>query len=278
MDSSRKPEAVKPETRGRVEAWLRYSETLGISNFYLDRIPKAAAAPVVAASPVSLPVSPPTARLTPPKNLAPPATLPAVVLPVMQAPSLFEAAERVEGDTLERIREDIGECTRCRLHQQRTNIVFGVGNPKAELVFVGEGPGHDEDVQGIEERLRGMVNPVKLVHFTQELNLEYGREAKQLLEELRVLSDKLSLEVYNFLLDKEKAAEYGVDKVPATVVRNAKDYGIRFYGLPAGYEFSTLLDAILAVSKGDSGLRGESKEKLAKVNQPLHLEVFVTPT
>ncbi len=136
----------------------------------------------------------------------------------------------------------------------------------------------DEDVQGIEERLRGMVNPVKLVHFTQELNLEYGRETKQLLEELRVLSDKLSLEVYNFLLDKEKVAEYGVDKVPATVVRNAKDYGIRFYGLPAGYEFSTLLDAILAVSKGDSGLRGESKEKLAKVNQPLHLEVFVTPT
>lgn len=149
MDSSRKPEVVKPETREHVEAWLRYSETLGLSNFYLDRVSEAAAAPVVAASPVSLPVSPPTARLTPPKNLAPPATPPAVVLPVMQAPSLFEAAERIEGDTLERIREDIGECTRCRLHQQRTNIVFGVGNPKAELVFVGEGPGHDEDVQGI---------------------------------------------------------------------------------------------------------------------------------
>jgi len=69
-----------------------------------------------------------------------------------------------------------------------------------------------------------------------------------------------------------------VDKVPATVIRNGKDYGIRFYGLPAGYEFSTLLDAILAVSMGDSGLLPASREKLAKLAQPLHLEVFVTPT
>jgi len=70
-------------------------------------------------------------------------------LPVIQVPSgpsLFE--ERIENDSLERIRADIGDCTRCKLHKARTNIVFGVGNPKAELVFVGEGPGHDEDVQG----------------------------------------------------------------------------------------------------------------------------------
>ena len=136
----------------------------------------------------------------------------------------------------------------------------------------------EDDAQEIRERLKEMVNPVKLVHFTQELNLEYGREAKELLEELAALSDKLSVEVYNFLLDKEKVAEYNVDKVPATAVRNGKDYGIRFYGLPAGYEFSALLDAIIDVSKGDSGLGPESKEKLSNVTQPLHLEVFVTPT
>ena len=136
----------------------------------------------------------------------------------------------------------------------------------------------EDDAQEIRERLKEMVNPVKLVHFTQELNLEYGREAKELIEELAALSDKLSVEVYNFLLDKEKVAEYNVDKVPATAVRNGKDYGIRFYGLPAGYEFSALLDAIMDVSKGDSGLGPESKEKLSNVTQPLHLEVFVTPT
>jgi len=136
----------------------------------------------------------------------------------------------------------------------------------------------DDNAPEIRERLKDMVLPVKLVHFTQELNLEYGREAKQLLTELLALTDKLSLEVYNFLLDKDKVSEYGIDKVPATAVRNGKDYGIRFYGLPAGYEFATLLDAILSVSQGDSGLKAENKEKLAKVSQPVHLQVFVTPT
>ena len=136
----------------------------------------------------------------------------------------------------------------------------------------------DDDALEIQERLKGLINPVKLVHFTQELNLDYGREARQLLEELVALSDKLSLEVYNFLLDKDKVSEFSVDKVPATVVRNGKDFGIRFYGLPAGYEFVTLLDAILSVSQGDSGLKPENKERLAMVNQPVHLQVFVTPT
>ena len=68
---------------------------------------------------------------------------------IAAGPSLFEAAERIEGDTLERISADIGECTRCKLHRHRNKIVFGVGNPHAEIVFVGEGPGHDEDIQGI---------------------------------------------------------------------------------------------------------------------------------
>lgn len=136
----------------------------------------------------------------------------------------------------------------------------------------------DSDIEEIRERLVEMASPVKLIHFTQELNLEYGRETRQLLEEVAKLSDKLSLEIYNLLIDKEKAAEYAVDKVPATVIRNGKDYGIRFYGLPAGYEFAALLDGILAVSKGDSGLQPASREKLAQLSTPLHLQVFTTPS
>jgi alkyl hydroperoxide reductase subunit AhpF len=136
----------------------------------------------------------------------------------------------------------------------------------------------DTDVAEIRTRLQPMTSPVKLVHFTQELNLEYGREARQLLEELTQISDKLTLETYNFLVDKEKAAEYAVDKVPATIIRNGKDYGIRFFGLPAGYEFAALLDAILDVSTGDSGLQPASREKLAQLTKPLHLQVFTTPT
>ncbi len=136
----------------------------------------------------------------------------------------------------------------------------------------------DDDLAAVRKRLEEMKGPVKLIHFTQELNLEYGREAKELLQDVADASDKLSLEVHNFLLEKDKAAEYGVDKVPATVVRNGRDYGIRYYGLPAGYEFATLLDAILSVSKTESGLTPETVEKLGKLTQPVHLEVFVTPT
>jgi alkyl hydroperoxide reductase subunit AhpF len=136
----------------------------------------------------------------------------------------------------------------------------------------------EEDAALIRERLQPVVNPVKLIHFTQELNLALEAETLQLLKELTGLSDKLSLEVFDFLLDKEKVREYAVDNVPATIIRNGKDYGIRFYGLPSGYEFSALLDAILAVSKGDSGLGASSREKLAQLTQPLHLQVFVTPT
>jgi DNA polymerase len=69
------------------------------------------------------------------------------IVALTSGPSLFD--ERIENDSLDRIRTDIGSnCTRCKLHKARTNIVFGVGNPKAQLVFVGEGPGRDEDEQG----------------------------------------------------------------------------------------------------------------------------------
>jgi glutaredoxin-like protein len=137
---------------------------------------------------------------------------------------------------------------------------------------------NEEDALEIRQRLSRMTAPVQIIHFTQELNLEYGPETRQVLEELAALSDKLSLEVYDFILDKEKVAEYGIDKAPATVIRNGVNYGIRYYGMPAGYEFSTVLDAILDVSTGDSGLGAESKEKLAHLDEPIHLEVFVTPT
>jgi DNA polymerase len=85
-------------------------------------------------------------RAPDPPATAAPKSAPAFI-PTIAAPSLFE--EKIENDSLERIRDDIGpNCTRCKLHKGRTKIVFGVGNPKADLVFVGEGPGRDEDAQG----------------------------------------------------------------------------------------------------------------------------------
>jgi DNA polymerase len=88
----------------------------------------------------------------PPRSATPttPSAPPKLNLPpVASGPSLFEAVNRIDGDTLLKIREDLGDCTRCKLHKTRTNIVFADGNPNAQLVFVGEGPGHDEDVQGL---------------------------------------------------------------------------------------------------------------------------------
>jgi DNA polymerase len=130
----------------KLAAWLRFYEDLGIRSFYLDRVPlqqtqasagQAPARPAVPAAP-PMPLSQPAGTL---------ATL--EVQGMAQGFSLFEAVERVAGDTLERVSSDLGECTRCKLHRHRNKIVFGAGNPRAELVFVGEGPGHDEDVQGL---------------------------------------------------------------------------------------------------------------------------------
>lgn len=144
---------MKPETRARLEARLKYYRDLGIPVFYRDRAGSSAllaqeAVPVpVAAKPAAAPPARPSSVLKPPASTT--AHQP-VVLPVAQTPGLFDAVNKIEGDTLERIQADIGPaCTRCKLHRRRNSIVFGVGNPKARLVFIGEGPGADEDAQGI---------------------------------------------------------------------------------------------------------------------------------
>lgn len=130
----------------KLEDRLRYYEEIGIQLFYRERAPRAAE-PAVTAAPSQTPFSQP--RKFAPIPVAAAAVAKVAALPVAQGPSLFEAAERIEGDSLERIRADIGDCTRCKLCRARQNIVFGDGNAKAELVFVGEGPGHDEDAQGL---------------------------------------------------------------------------------------------------------------------------------
>lgn len=123
-----------------------------------------------------------------------------------------------------------------------------------------------------------LEHPVKLVLFVGDENCSYCAETKELLEEIVSLSPQLELETYDLLRDRAKATEFQIDKVPATVVMNDKDHGIRYFGIPAGYEFGSLIDDILDVSKGESGLSKKTKEALAKLSQPLHFQVFVTPT
>ena len=137
---------------------------------------------------------------------------------------------------------------------------------------------HENDRGAIRERLKEMENDVRLINFTQEFECSYCSETRQLMEELEELSDKLSVKVFDFLRNKEPAEKYNVDKIPATIILGEKDYGIRYFGIPSGYEFATLLEDIIMVSSGDSGLSAASREKLATLDQPLHIKVFVTPT
>ena len=136
----------------------------------------------------------------------------------------------------------------------------------------------DKDKDYIRNIFKDLSNEVKLIYFTQEIECQYCRETRQILEEVSELSDKITLEVYNFVNDKKIAEEYQIDKIPATVVRGTKDYGIRYYGIPSGYEFSSLLEDIVDVSKGESGLSEQSKTLLKEISAPLRLQVFVTPT
>lgn len=136
----------------------------------------------------------------------------------------------------------------------------------------------DREKKLVAEVFKELKNPVKLINFTQELECQFCRETRQLLEEVAQLSEKVSLQVYNFQLDKQKVEEYQVDKIPATVIEGEKDYGIRYYGAPVGYEFATLLTGIADVSKVESNLKPETKKALKKIDQGVHLQVFATPT
>jgi glutaredoxin-like protein len=140
----------------------------------------------------------------------------------------------------------------------------------------------EEDRQHLTEQFETLRDAVKIIVFTQKLECQYCAETRSIAEEVAELSDKITVEVYDFEDDAEVAAEYNIDKIPATVVMKggdaAKDYGIRYFGIPSGYEFSSLIENIIMVSEGDSGLSAETKEWVAALEQPLHLQVFVTPT
>jgi len=123
-----------------------------------------------------------------------------------------------------------------------------------------------------------LSDPVTLKLFTQPVECQFCQETRQLLTEVAALSDRLTLEVYDLVADQQVAQQYGIRRVPATVVMAGKDFGIRFYGIPSGFEFNTLIEDIVALSQGAHGLSEESVEKLSLLEVPVHFQVFVTPT
>ena len=136
----------------------------------------------------------------------------------------------------------------------------------------------EKDRKYLAKEFAKLIKPVKLVFFTQEFECASCRDAHGLLEETASLSEKIELVIYDLVQDKEKANAYGVDRVPAIIVEGERDYGIRFFGIPSGYEFPSLIEDIIDVGTGKTALSEATKKKLSQLEKPVHIQVFVTPS
>ncbi|MEA2640649.1 MAG: hypothetical protein QOF51_2043 [Chloroflexota bacterium] len=132
-----------------------------------------------------------------------------------------------------------------------------------------------------------LQEPVRLAFFTIPSSslIVPGRETcescgevQALLEELVEISPKLTLEIHNIQQERELATQYGVERVPAVLVLGPESGGVRFFGAPAGYEFATLIQDIQSASQGKTRLAPATREALAAIPDPIHIQVFVTPT
>lgn len=142
----------------------------------------------------------------------------------------------------------------------------------------------DEGIRGqVREVFQQLEGDVHLLFFGRKDDCDTCEDTLQLLKEVTELSDKLSLAVYDIEADAEVASRYHVDKTPGIVIAGKEgetvtDYGVRYAGIPAGHEFSSLIHDVVLVSGRDSGLTPETRDILKGVTQPVHLQVFVTPT
>jgi glutaredoxin-like protein len=139
----------------------------------------------------------------------------------------------------------------------------------------------DQDQQTVRGHLAAIDTPVTLLLFTQTIGgPETALATKQILDEIAALNEHVTVAEANFVLDRDRAAQYGVDRIPAIVVlANGEDTRIRFFGAPAGYEFMSLVEAVIAAGTGDSGLSPESRQLIAEqATGPIDIKVFVTPS
>lgn len=145
----------------------------------------------------------------------------------------------------------------------------------------------EKDQQTIRDLFQEHLSePVRIKYFSQKESplilpgheCEYCKETRELLQELSGLSDKLDLEVKDFVADREAAADANIERIPAFVLEGQSKGRVRFFGVPSGYEFSAVLQDIMDVSTGDTGLSEETLASLADLEEDLHIQVFTTPT
>ena len=129
----------------------------------------------------------------------------------------------------------------------------------------------------IEEFGNHVKNPVKIIHFTSEKDdCMYCKETMEILKEVEELHDQITLFIYDFDKDKDQVEKYGVEMYPATVIEGDEDYGIKFYGIPAGYEFSSLIEDIMDIGERKPDLKEDTLNAIKNIDKPVHLKVFVT--
>jgi glutaredoxin-like protein len=142
---------------------------------------------------------------------------------------------------------------------------------------------NDDVVKQIKDAFAPMNEAVQMLYFGQKDNCEYCADTQQLLEEVVDISDKLDLDIYDLEDDADVAEKFNVDKAPGIVIaakdgETISDFGIRYAGIPSGHEFTSLIQDILLVSGRDSGLTQETRDFLKELNEPVFMQVFVTPT
>jgi glutaredoxin-like protein len=142
----------------------------------------------------------------------------------------------------------------------------------------------EADQARLREDFARLKRPVRLLFFTQSIGCETCLQTRQVIDELPPLSARISIEEVNFVLDKQRAEQFGIDRVPAIALIGQDEAGIerdshiRFLGTPSGYEFISLIRAILLVGGGESMLSEASRDKLAAIDRPIDIRVFSTPT
>lgn len=130
----------------------------------------------------------------------------------------------------------------------------------------------------LEAALADLAAPVRLLFFTRTFGCDTCVPARRIVDRVASLSEHVTVEEFNLVLDKDAVQAYGIRRAPAIAVVGEADTGIRFYGVPEGHELISLVDAVLLVASRDSGLSDESRARLAEVDEPLDIQVFVTPT
>jgi len=130
---------------------------------------------------------------------------------------------------------------------------------------------------------RQLTESVHVLFFGQEENCQYCQDTEALLSELSALSDKIEVDIYDLEANAELARRFNVDKAPGFVIaaKNGDqivDYGIRYVGVPAGHEFSSLIQDLILVSGRDSKLSPKTRDILTMLDKPILLQVYVTPT